>query len=86
MNTTKKIEILNHALEYIIDAHEKALAKCEDTLGMYYHDNEYQETIQETETLVSEINYLIIGLRLEEESEGDFGGAMEKELGGKLDG
>jgi len=75
MNTTKKIEILQHALEYILDVHETATIKYEDTLGIYYNDDAHLEIIQDTETLITEMNYLIIGLKLQETEE-QFGGAV----------
>ena len=69
MNITKKIEILQHALEYILNAHGTATAKYEDSLGIHYNDDTQSEIIQDTETLITEMNYIIIGLKLQETEE-----------------
>ena len=69
MNTTKKIKTLQHALEYILDAHNAAEARRDDTLGVFYNDGSQYEIIQDTETLITEMNYWIIGLRLQETDE-----------------
>ena len=62
MNNKEKIDILQRALEYIIDAQGAAEAKYDN---VYYNDD---ELMQELEVLITEINCWVIELCFQEET------------------
>lgn len=66
MNATKKISILQRAIEHVVDAQHVAEAKLDDTLGIYYNDGVQLEIVQELEVLITEINCWVIELQFQE--------------------